>query len=229
MPTTINPAIRVLIVCDQSDTAPLLGYMIREKGLNAIIETSVQRAIDRAMEIMPDLIVIDVNAPHSERIVLAKKYRALSQKPILLFLPAHHETEILEAYRAGVDECIVKPVSPAIFLAKITSWSRRSTTAPLSPRRVPRLRLDSARRLALFENGEKVSLTNLEFRLLRLLLNRPGHIFRNDEIIRSVWGLSGESDQTALKNVVYRLRKKLGEEREYMVQTSPGGYSVLEE
>ncbi|MBT3314044.1 MAG: response regulator transcription factor [Anaerolineae bacterium] len=227
--SAINQSIRVLIVCDQSDTAPLLGYMIREKGLNAIIETSVQRAIDRAMEIMPDLIVIDVNAPHTERITLAKKYRALSQKPILLFLPAHHETEMLEAYRAGVDECIVKPVSPAIFLAKISSWSRRSTTAPLSPRKIPRLRLDPARRLALVENGEKISLTNLEFRLLRLLMNRPGYIFQNDEIIRSVWGMAGVSDQTALKNVVYRLRKKLGEDWEYLIQTSPGGYSFLED
>ena len=149
--------------------------------------------------------------------------------PILLFLPAHHETEMLEAYSAGVDECVVKPVSPAIFLAKITSWSRRSTTAPLSPRKIPHLRLDPARRLALGENGDKIRLTNLEFRLLRLLMNRPGHIFRNDEIIRSVWGMSGVSDQTALKNVVYRLRKKLGEDREYMIQTSPGGYSFLEE
>ena len=225
----INQAIRVLIICDQSDTAPLLGYMIREKGLNAIIETSVQRAMDRAMEIVPDLIVIDVNAPHTDRIALVSKYRALSKKPILLFLPAHHETEMLEAYSAGVDECVVKPVSPAIFLAKITSWSRRSTTAPLSPRKIPHLRLDPARRLALGENGDKIRLTNLEFRLLRLLMNRPGHIFRNDEIIRSVWGMSGVSDQTALKNVVYRLRKKLGEDREYMIQTSPGGYSFLEE
>lgn len=222
-------SIRVLIICDQSDTAPLLGYMIREKGLNAIIETSVQRAMDRAMEIMPELIIIDVNAPHPDRISLVKKYRSLSKKPILLFLPAHHETEILEAYHAGVDECIVKPVSPAIFLAKITSWSRRSTTSPLSPLNSSQLRLDSAKRLALTTKGEKISLTNLEFRLLRLLMNRPEHVFKNEEIIFAVWGISDQNDQTALKNVVYRLRKKLGEDREYMIQTSPGGYSFRED
>ena len=221
-------AIRVLIICDQTDTAPLLGYMIREKGLNAIIETSVQRALDREIESTPDLIVIDVNAPHPDRIALAKKYRALSKKPILLFLPAHHETEILEAYQAGVDECIVKPVSPAIFLAKITSWSRRSTATQPPHLNSPRLRLNSAKRLALTAEGEKISLTNLEFRLLRLLTNRPEHVFKNDEIILAVWGISDLSDQTALKNVVYRLRKKLGEDREYMIQTSPGGYSFQE-
>ncbi|MBT3336551.1 MAG: response regulator transcription factor [Anaerolineae bacterium] len=228
MPATTK-TIRVLIICDQTETAPLLGYMIREKGLNAIIETSVQRALQRAPEIMPELIVIDVNAPHDERISLAKKYRALSKTPILLFLPAHHETEIIEAYQAGVDECIVKPVSPAIFLAKITAWSRRSATSLLAPATPPKLKLDPARRLAISPNGKKTSLTNLEFRLLRLLMNRPGYVFTNEEIILSVWGSAGEKDQIALKNVIYRLRKKLGKDREYMIQTSPGGYSFHED
>ncbi len=227
--TVTSKTIRVLIICDQNETAPLLGYMIREKGLNAIIETSVQRALERAMDIMPELIVIDVNAPHDERISLAKKYRALSKSPILLFLPAHHETEILEAYQAGVDECIVKPVSPAIFLAKIAAWSRHSATSLLPPATHPQLQLDPARRLALLPNGDEISLTNLEFRLLGFLMNRPGYIFTNEEIILAVWGSAGESDLVALKNVIYRLRKKLGKECEYMIQTSPGGYSFRED
>ena len=226
--TQLNKTTRVLIVCDQTDTAALLGYMIRERGLNAIIETSTQRAIDRAIEITPDLIIIDVNAPHAERIALVKSYRKMSKKPILLFLPAHHETEILEAYHAGIDECIVKPVSPAIFLAKITSWAQRSNSVQISHRNSPKLQLDSAKRLAITPQGGKISLTNLEFRLLRLLMNRPEYVFRNEEIIHSVWGISDYSDQTALKNVVYRLRKKLGKERETMIQTAPGGYSFIE-
>ncbi len=221
--------IRVFIVCDQTDTAPLLGYMIREKGLNAIIETSVQRAFNRAVELLPELLVIDLNAPHAERIRLVKQYRSLSESPILLFLPTHHETEILEAYQAGVDECIVKPVSPAIFLAKVTAWSQRSTTPLLQPATPQKLSLDPARRIAILPSGEEISLTHLEFRLLRLLINRPGYVFQNDEIIRAVWGSTGENDQTALKNVIYRLRKKLGKKREGLIQTSPGGYSFRDE
>ena len=62
--------------------------VIREKGLVAILETSVQRAMGRAVEDIPDLIIIDVNDSHDERIALCKKFRALSSSPILLFLPA---------------------------------------------------------------------------------------------------------------------------------------------
>lgn len=222
-------AIRVLIVCDQTDTAPLLGYMIRERGLNAIIETSVQRALNRAIDLVPELVVIDVNADHAERMRLIKQYRTLTQNPILLFLPTHHETEILEAYKAGVDECIVKPISPAIFLAKIGAWAKRSGTPLLQPAIPQQLTLNPARRAAKLTSGKEVNLTHLEFRLLRLLTSRPGYIFTNEEIIRAVWGSNGEKDQTALKNVIYRLRKKLGKKNEYMIQTSPGGYSFRED
>lgn len=75
---------RVFVICDQDATAPIWGYIIREKGLVAILETSVQRAMERSMEEIPDLIVIDVNAPHAQRIELCQKFRANSQPDIII-------------------------------------------------------------------------------------------------------------------------------------------------
>ncbi|MBN1304222.1 MAG: response regulator transcription factor [Anaerolineales bacterium] len=233
---TLNPIaqvspLRVFVVCDQAATAPIWGYLIREKGLVAIMETSTQRALDRAIEDIPDLIVIDVNAPHAERMELIKEFRSLSTCPILLFLPAHNENEILEAYQYGVDECVIKPISPAIFLAKISAWARRSWSEPMSSRRAGRLRLDPGHRSIVGETGDEIRLTNLEFRLLHLLMSRPGYVFQNDEIIETVWGTSRDGDQSLLKNVVYRLRRKLEEEAGelYLIQTRPGGYSFQED
>lgn len=230
-PNNSQAALRVFIVCDQTDTAPIWGYMIREKGLVAILETSVQRAMGRAVEDIPDLIIVDVNASHEERIALCKKFRSLSASPILLFLPANNEVEILDAYNAGVDECVVKPISPAIFLAKIAAWSRRSWTEPMSPRLTNKLRLDPSRRSATGENSIDVRLTNLEFRLLHLLMSRPGFVFKSEDIIQTVWGTQRENDQALLKNMVYRLRKKLEEEagETNLIQTWPGGYSFQED
>ena len=221
---------RVFVVCDQDATAPIWGYIIREKGLVAILETSVQRAMERSMEEIPDLIVIDVNAPHAQRIELCHKFRALTPIPILLFLPTNNESEILEAYQMGVDECVVKPISPAIFLAKIMAWAKRSWTIPMSPVRAGKLKLEPARRSAVEPGGEEIKLTNLEFRLLHLLMSRPGYVFKNDEIMQTVWSVQG--DPAVLKNVIYRLRKKLDIETDkptYLIQTWPGGYSFQEE
>ncbi|GAB4504557.1 MAG: response regulator YycF [Anaerolineales bacterium] len=230
-PSPSQAALRVFIVCDQTDTAPIWGYIIREKGLVAILETSVQRAMGRAVEDIPDLIIIDVNASRQERVALCKKFRALSSSPILLFLPTNNEAEMLEAYAAGVDECVVKPISPAIFLAKVAAWSRRSWSEPMSSRRTNKLRLDPSHRSAIRPNGQEVRLTNLEFRLLHLLMSRPGYVFKGEDIIQTVWGTQRENDQALLKNMVYRLRKKLEEEAGEinLIQTWPGGYSFQED
>ncbi|MFZ1043945.1 MAG: response regulator transcription factor [Anaerolineales bacterium] len=222
-------ALRVFVICDQDATAPIWGYIIREKGLVAVLETSVQKAMERSMEEVPDLIVIDVNASHSQRMELCRKFRALSASPILLFSPTNNEAEILEAYHNGVDECVIKPISPAIFLAKIMAWAHRSWTVPMSPMQAGKLRLDPARRSAIEPKGNEIKLTNLEFRLIHLLMSRPGYVFKNEEIMQAVWGAAG--DLAVLKNVIYRLRKKLepdSSKSSYLIQTWPGGYSFQE-
>jgi DNA-binding response OmpR family regulator len=221
--------LRVYVVCDQTATAPIWSYLIREKGLVAILETVVDRAMDHALEEIPDLIVIDINESHARRMELCKRYRTISSSPILLFLPVSNENEMLEAYQAGVDECVIKPLSPAIFLAKILVWARRSWSQPMSPLRTGPLRLDPAHRSAIATSGQEVRLTNLEFRLLHLLMSRPGHVFKADETMQTVWGME-KADLTLLKNVVYRLRRKLDEVtgEAGLIQTQPGGYSFLD-
>ena len=221
---------KVFVVCDQRDTAPMWGYILRQQGLIVVQETSMEKAIDRWSTEMPDLVVIDLNVEHEARMELYQKFRAVSVAPILLFLPTYHETEILEAYHAGVDDVVVKPVSPAIFLAKIFAWMRRSWTVPidnLSLVKAGRHWLDPARRCLIDPAGVEIRLTNLELRLLHLLMSRPGFVFSLDEIIESIWGGYGNGDQVLLKNVVYRLRKKIEEDpsRPLFLQTGQGGYS----
>jgi DNA-binding response OmpR family regulator len=221
---------KVFVVCDQRDTAPVWGYILRQRGLTVILETSRDKAIDRWSNEMPDLVVIDVDIAQEDRIELYNKFRAVSVAPILLFLPAHHETQVLEAYAAGVDEVVVKPISPAIFLAKITAWVRRSWIMPvdeLSLVKAGKHRLDPTQRCIIDSNGLEIKLTNLEFRLLHLLMSRPGYVFSTGDIIESLWGEYGNGDQILLKNVVYRLRKKIEADPSHpmLLQTWQGGYA----
>jgi DNA-binding response OmpR family regulator len=224
---------KIFVVCDQSDTAPVWGYVLGQKGLSVIIESSFEKAVDRWSAEIPDLVVIDVDVPHDDRMGLYRKFRAVSVAPILIFLPAYHETQILEAYGAGVDEVVVKPISPAIFLAKIMAWTRRSWTvavAGLDLVKAGTHRLDPARRCLVNPDGMGVKLTNLEFRLLHLLMSHPGHIFSAEDIVESIWGGYDNGDQVLLKNVVYRLRKKIeiDPSNPVLVQTRPRGYCFQE-
>ena len=223
---------KIFVVCNRNDTAPVWGYILRQQGMTVILETSLEKAIDRWTSEIPDLVVIDVDVPHDDRMDLYRRFRAVSVAPILLFLPAYHEIEILEAYEAGADEVVIKPISPAIFLAKIMAWMRRSWTVPtaeLSQVRAGKHRLDPARRCLVNPQGLEIRLTNLEFRLLHLLMSRPGHTFSAEDIIQAIWGEYGSGDQVLLKNVVYRLRRKIEADpsRPVFLQTGTGGYCFL--
>ena len=229
-PSHTAPIPKVFVVCDQRDTAPVWGYILRQQGLIVILETSRQKAIDRWSNEASDLVVLDVDSQHPERMELYKKFREVSLAPILLLLPAYHETQILEAYEAGADEVMVKPISPAIFLAKILAWGRRAWTVPVStlgPVKAGKYWLDSVRRCLTQPDDSEISLTTLEFRLLHLLMSRPAHIFSAEEIIESLWGSYGSGEPVLLKNVVYRLRKKIEVDPGHplFLQTWQGGYS----
>jgi two-component system response regulator MtrA len=224
-----QPVPMVFIICDQRDTAPVWGYILRQEGLIVVLETSGEQAVDR-WSITPDLLVIDIDVPHQDPMELCRKFRAVSVTPILLFLPTHDETLILEAYAAGVDEVVIKPIGPAIFLAKTMAWVRRSWIMPvdgLSLIKAGRYKLNPKRRCVLDPDELEIQLTNLEFLLLHLLMSCPGHIFSAEEIVQSIWGGYGISDQVLLKNVVYRLRRKIEADPSHplLLLTGPGGYS----
>jgi DNA-binding response OmpR family regulator len=221
---------KIFVVCDQRDTAPVWGYLLGQQGLTVVLETSIGKALDRWANEITDLVVIDVDIPHEDRMELYESFRAVSVAPILMFLPAYHETQILEAYASGVDEVVVKPISPALFLAKIVAWVRRSWTVPvdgLSLVKAGKHRLDPTTRCLTDPTGNEIKLTNLEFRLLHILMSRPATVFTAEDIIQAIWGAFGSGDQVLLKNVVYRLRRKIEDDpsRPALLQTWQGGYS----
>jgi DNA-binding response OmpR family regulator len=221
---------KIFVVCDRGDTAPVWGYILNQQGLRVVLETSVEKAVNRWSTEFPDLVVIDLDIPHQDRMELYNRFREVSVAPILIFLPAYHETQIQEAYAAGVDEVVVKPISPAIFLSKILAWTRRSWTVRvdgLSLLKAGKHRLDPARRCLIDLDGREVKLTILEFRLLHLLMSRPGAVFSAETMIEAIWGGYGNGDQVLLKNVVYRLRKKIEADPSHpvLLQTGQGGYS----
>ena len=150
---------------------------------------------------------------------------------MLLFLPSYDENNILEYYDAGIDDCVVKPVSPAVFYAKVRAWLRHSRQEPVDAMVevcVENIRLDPRQNVLILNDGREINLTDLEVRFLHMLMSRPDHVFDSDAIVNQVWGVYGEQDVTLLKHVVYRLRRKLQDDPDNprWIQTWHGkGYS----
>jgi DNA-binding response OmpR family regulator len=125
---------------------------------------------------------------------------------------------------------VVKPISPMIFQAKVLAWARRSWTVPvagLDALKAGGHHLDPVKRCLLDPAGTEIKLTNLEFNLLHLLMGRLGQVCTTEELIHSIWGTFENGDHILVRNVVYRLRKKIEIDPAHPLHllTWPKGYS----
>ena len=203
---------KVLLISDEYNTARIWCNILNQKNIDTTLQSSPADVLQSWSEAIPDLIVIDAYADEFDGLTLASQLREQGVVPIILLTAVNNETHILDAYQAGVDECVIKPISPALFLAKVKVWLRRSWTMPtesLDVIQVGGLQLDPTRRLVMTDDQQTINLTNLEFRLLHLLMTHPGWVLNTEDIVLKVWGYYGNGDSNLLKNVVYRLRRKV--------------------
>jgi DNA-binding response OmpR family regulator len=203
---------KVLVVSNSMTTGPLWAYSLQEKNFEVVMEPNPTKILRRWAEEVPNLIVVDINTVEPTLLSMINSLREESVVPVLFLTQNKPEEYILQAYDAGVDECVIKPISPSLFHAKIKAWLRRSTSVPmyaLDPLKVGRVNLIPSERAMVIENGPPIHLTNLELRLLYILMGRPGRTVSAEELISRVWGYGGEADNTVLKNTIYRLRKKV--------------------
>jgi len=226
---------RVLIVSNQQTTGPLWVFSLQQQDLHVMLEADPSKTLQRCEMETPDLIILDISLPEAQTVDLIKSLRAEMTTPILLLTPPRSEENIIEAYKAGVDDYLIKPVSPSLFNAKAKVWLRRSwsaTTNTLDPVKIGGMHLFPSERLVIRDNGQPVHLTNLELRLLYHLISRSGQTVTTEELNQRVWGYTGEVDNTMIKNVVYRLRRKIESDpaNPLIIQTVSGvGYKLAPE
>lgn len=203
---------KILLVCDDAETANIWGYCLRQRGLQVFTACQFTTAFEVWAKEVADLVVIDILTSKSDEFSFINALRAQAMAPIILLSPDVRESYIIKAYKAGVDEVVTKPISPVLFMAKVKAWLRRSWTVQaeaLDSLNVSVFHLDPTKRQVALGDQEPIRLTNLEFRLIYLLMSHPGRIIATSEIIERVWGHYGDGDSNMLKNLVYRLRRKL--------------------
>jgi DNA-binding response OmpR family regulator len=200
---------KVLIVDDDRVLADVVAFTLRREGFHISLAYDGEAALQRWAEEEPDLIVLDVNMPKLDGFAVCQRIRKQADTPILLLTVRGEEDDIVHGLELGADDYITKPFSPRQLVARAQAVLRRAGKTPAPAiRQVGALRLDLSRRMLRFGEGEAVSLTPLESRLLDYLMLNAGHVLTAEAIIDHVWGTDG-SDRDTLHQLVYRLRIKI--------------------
>ena len=227
---------RVLVVEDEPDIAALIAYQLTREGFRVETAGSGTEALDAVGREVPDLVLLDRMLPGlsgDEVLVRLKSEPATMNVPVLLLTAKRGQEDRIEGLELGADDYLTKPFSPRELVLRVQAILRRvqetgATAGGRILRAGPiRLHVESHRTSL---DGEELTLTPTEFRLLQALMERRGRTQSRTQLLEKAWSVeSGVSDRIQTRTVdmhVRRLRSKLGPVGEWIQTVRGFGYRL---
>ncbi len=201
---------RALLIADDLEERDFLSFALRHIGLQTIKVTEPAVAITDPMENPYDVIVLCVSG--AECLPVARKIRETRHTPLHLIADRLTEQAHADYLDAGVDCVLERPVSLKLFTRYTSMLLKRSGSVPstmLSMLQADPVSLDPSTRTVTVNGGEPESLTQLEFRLLYVLMTNAGQVVLLDELVERVWGYDADGNRDLVRGLVRRLRQKI--------------------
>ena len=199
---------RILVVEDEVKAADYLQKGLGESGY--VVEVA-HNGIDGqflAQESDFDLVILDVMLPGIDGWQLLQIIRRKSQVPVLFLTARDAVEDRVKGLELGADDYLVKPFSYAELLARVRTLLRRGPPREVEHFQVADLQLDVLRR-RVARGAERITLTNKEFALLQLLMERSGEVLTRTQIASQVWQMNFDSDTNVVDVAIRRLRAKV--------------------
>lgn len=202
---------RILIVEDDPDIVRIVKAYLEHAGYR--VETALDglSGLTTALEISPDLIVLDLMLPGIDGFEFMKRLRRERQTPVIMLTARGEEDDRVIGLELGADDYISKPFAPRELVARVGAVLRRFHAAQeisQDPIRRGPLTIDPSRRTVSC-GGTMLELTALEFDLLYTLASQPGRVYTRDELLDRVWGSDFGGVDRVVDVHISNLRQKL--------------------
>ena len=205
---------RILVVDDDPHIREVILIALRKADMTVTEAADGKAALTRFAADRPDLIVLDVGMPEFDGLEVCRQIRKSSDVPILFLSARDEEIDRVLGLEIGGDDYVTKPFSPRELVARVNVILRRSAmrtpAADAETTRLAhgRLRLDLEAHSAHF-GDEQLSLTALEFGILRALLGRPAVVFNRDQIMTAAYQLNIQVSDRTIDSHIRNIRAKL--------------------
>lgn len=222
-------ATKVLVVEDHKDTRELIKYNLASAGFDVSITEDGLSGIKLAKAIKPNIIILDLMMPGLDGLDVCRRLKAdseVSHIPVLMLTAKGEEIDKIVGLELGADDYVVKPFSPRELILRIKAILRRSsnTSASAPPKwEQGGLCIDfEAHKLTI--DGEEITLTATEFKLLSVLVSGPGKVQTREHLLDTVWDTHHEGYSRTVDTHVRRLRQKLGSFADHIETIRGVGY-----
>ena len=222
---------RVLVVEDEEDIADLIRYNLEAEGFRVACEGTGEGGLEAVRHDRPDIVLLDLMLPGLDGLGVCRALRADDDTvsiPIIMVSARGEESDIVKGLELGADDYVTKPFSPKILTARVRSVLRRRQNREPGENDVVSMHGIDVHpgRHEVRVDGETVSLTNTEFRILHFLARRPGWVFTRYQIVDGVRGENYPVTERSVDVQIVGLRKKLAARGEVIETVRGVGYRM---
>ena len=204
--------ITILIADDEPNQLELMDYNLRNAGFAIIKASNGLEALELIENHSPDLIILDWMMPKMSGIDVCRTLRSRSETkllPIIILSARSEDSDKSLGLDTGADDYISKPFSPKELLSRVKALLRRSRPALVNDILKHNNLTLSLGEMEVTYFDKEVKLGPKEFKLLTLLMERPGHIFSRGKLLDLVWGHGVYVEERTVDVHMSRLRKAL--------------------
>lgn len=224
----MNKLANILIIEDDSAIRTILQMMLRSAGFMHV-KTAARgdEGLEAVRRDRPHLVLLDLMLPGLDGLTVCSRVRKdanLADVRIIMLTAKSEDSDVVRGLELGADDYVTKPFSREVLLARINAVLRRNDPMA-SGKTLDGLRIDEAGAAAIL-NGEALTLTRGEFRLLALLVSRPNRVYTRSQIIDAMQDEEKTVTERTVDVQLVGLRRKLGAWAAHIETIRGVGYRV---
>lgn len=226
-----NNSLRTLIVDDEKNIRRFLRVTLVSQGYSVFEAATGNEALKQLETCDPESIILDLGLPDKDGVDVIRDIRGRGiQVPIVVLSVRDQEVDKIEALDAGADDYLTKPFSAGELFARMRAVIRRLGTTSSTVLEAGKFNMDLSRHSAELD-GRSLSLTPIEYEVLRVLIANAGKVVTYRQMLKEVWNKSELTDSAAhlLRVTVSKLRDKVepNSDRPVYITTEMGiGYRL---
>ena len=226
---------KLLIAEDDKDIVELLTLYLENEGFQVIAANDGKSAYELFKKERPDLAILDIMMPEMNGYELTQKIREKSNIPLIILSAKTQDSDKILGLDIGADDYVTKPFNPLEVVARVKSTLRRYLKLNKGLKETEEsilsvgvLRLDT-KRFTLYKRDEEILLTPTEFKILAMLMEKPGRVFTRVQIYERINGEYFMNDDNTIMVHISKLREKLEDDSKnpvYLKTVRGLGYKI---
>jgi len=207
---------RVLVIEDEPDIRKTIDYNLSKESFEVIQAASIEEGEEALASNKIDVIILDLMLPDGSGLTLCRDIKSepnTKNIPVIILTAKTEEVDRVVGFELGADDYVTKPFSVRELILRVKAILKRGVSTEIQTDNAQ----DTFGELTLnydeyqaYINNEEISLTALEFKLLKHLINRKGRVQTRDQLLEDVWGYSSNVTTRTVDTHIKRLREKLG-------------------